>query len=186
MLRNFTLNRFAGRGRRVLLIAALAASVFASAIAQQKTDSSETAVPIDYFEQPDLPLNIEEATFVKRSDKNRLKARITNRSDEPVGGVSFALLSFDEAGHIIGRQTWLEKLDLEPGELRAVTIRFAKNIALDKDGKLVLGVEEVFGARSIWLSEKVHNAIEAYGAGKNWQAPTVKRVTNAVDSPPQR
>jgi hypothetical protein len=143
----------------------------------------EDAVAVDYFEQSELPVNVSDATLARRQNHQELTGRIANRSDEPVNGVVFLLIALNEQGKISGRISWVEKLDLETGELRSVSIRLPKSIAIPRNGKLILGVDEIFGRRSIWIASKVEQALEAFGTGATYAAPKVKRVTNLVDSP---
>jgi hypothetical protein len=145
--------------------------------------SSADAVAVEYFEQSELPVNVSDATLVRRQNHQELTGRIANRSDEPVSGVVFLLIALNEQGKISGRISWVEKLDLETGELRSVSIRLPKSIAIPRNGKLILGVDEIFGRRSIWIASKVEQALEAFGTGATYTAPKVKRVTNLVDSP---
>jgi hypothetical protein len=145
--------------------------------------SGDDAVAVEYFEQSELPVNVSDATLARRQKHQELTGRIANLSDEPVSGVVFLLIALNEQGKISGRISWVEKLDLETGELRSVSIRLPKNIAVPRNGKLVLGVDEIFGRRSIWIASKVEQALEAFGTGATYTAPKLKRVTNLVDSP---
>jgi hypothetical protein len=148
-----------------------------------KPFGGEDAVAVEYFEQSELPFNVSDATLARRNNHQELTGRIANLSDEAVSGVVFLLIALTEQGKISGRISWVEKLDLETGELRSVSIRLPKNIAVPRNGKLILGVDEIFGRRSIWIASKVEQAMEAFGTGATYTAPKVKRVANLVDSP---
>jgi hypothetical protein len=148
-----------------------------------KPVGSEDAVAVEYFEQSELPFNVSDAALAGRRNHQELTGRIANLSDEPVSGVVFLLIALTEQGKISGRISWVEKLDLEIGELRSASIRLPKKIAVPRNGKLILGVDEIFGRRSIWIASKVEQALEAFGTGATYTIPKVKRVTNMVDSP---
>jgi hypothetical protein len=145
--------------------------------------NGEDSVVVEYFEQSELPVNVSEATLARRQKYQELTARIANVSDEQVSGVVFLLIALNEQGKTSSRISWVEKLDLEIGELRSATIRLPRNIAIPRNGKLILGVDEVFGRRSIWIASKVEQAIESYGTGATYTAPKVKKIINLVDSP---
>jgi hypothetical protein len=148
-----------------------------------KPVGSEEAVAVEYFEQSELPINVSDATLAKRQNHLELTGRIANLSDEAVCGVVFLLIALNEQGKITGRISWVEKLDLEIGELRSASIRLPKKLAVPRNGKLVLGLDEIFGRKSIWIASKVEQALEAFGTGATFAAPKVKRITNLVDSP---
>src|SRR5258708_2586055 len=101
--------------------------------------SGADAVSVEYFEQSELPINVSDANLARRQNHQELTGRIANRSDEPVNGVVFLLIALNEQGKISGRISWVEKLDLEIGELRSVSIRLPKNLAIPRNGKLILG-----------------------------------------------
>ena len=148
----------------------------------QPKDGDGRAV-VEYFEQDDLPIRVSNGALVKKQGFEELTGRIANLSDEQVSGVVFLMIALTEDGKISGRISWVEKLDLEAGELRAAVIRLPKKISVPLNGKLVLGVDEIFGHRSIWIASKVEQALEAYGTGATVSTPRIKRVTNLVDSP---
>ena len=173
------------RAFRRFIISLLLIAASSSSVCGQTNESIPVGgVPVDYFEQLEMPINVRNASIVRKQEKQRLTARVANRSQEAVNGVAFVLIAVNNHGEIVGRLSWVEKLDLEAGELRDVSLRLPKNINMPNRGKFVLGVDEVFGAKSIWITLKLHEAIEAYGAGTLYVQPPVKHVTNTVDSRP--
>jgi len=113
-----------------------------------------------------------------------LTARIANRAEEGVNGVAFVLILLNGQRTVTGRITWVEKLDLDVGELREVSFRLPKDVKVPRHGKLVLGIDEIFGNRSIWITLKLHEALEAFGTGAPYKQPAIKHVSNTVDSRP--
>lgn len=152
----------------------------AQTIANEKNES----FPVEYFEQMELPISVSSASVVRRESHASLTARFANRTEEGINGVAFVLILLSSQGTVKGRISWVEKLDLDAGELREVSLRLPKDINAPPRGKLVLGIDEIFGNRSIWISLKVHEALEAYCTGAPYKQPVIKRVANTVDSPP--
>jgi hypothetical protein len=156
----------------------------ANIAAQTASTDLKESMPVDYFEQWELPVSVSNASVVRKQNQASLIARLANRAEEGIGGVAFVLILLDSQRTVMGRITWVEKLDLDVGELREVSLRLPKDIKVPRHGRLVLGIDEMFGNRSIWITLKLHEALEAFGTGTPYKQPAIKRVSNTVDSRP--
>src|SRR6266850_847108 len=170
----------------IVLCLFVGATLPAKIAAQTVSTDMKESVPVDYFEQWELPISVSNATVVRKQNQTSLTARIANRAEEGINGVAFVLILLNSQRMVTGRITWVEKLDLDVGELREVLLRLPKDIKVPRHGKLVLGIDEIFGNRSIWITLKLHEALEAYGTGAHLKQPAVKHITNTVDSPPSK
>ena len=142
--------------------------------------------PIEVFQVLELPLVVHEASLVK-SEKGGyfLKLSLGNSTELKMLGLRYSLITINSDDKPQIRVNRTEGFSLAPYATKSLTFKTPIKLK-PKDGeRLVLMLEQVVSRESIWEVVKAKDALEAYAKGDYSVVPTVMRVTNAVDSPPE-
>ena len=167
----------------ILLIAF--AAFFAPLRLCAKNLSPQTGdVTIDVFQVLDLPLNIHEASLTKTGRGQFLRLSLSNSSDLKIIGLRYSIVSIDDRNQVQPRVNRTEGFSVPAYSLKTLTFKTPIKLK-PKDGeRFVLMIEQVISRESIWEVVKAKEALESYAEGDYSVVPTVLRVPNQVDSPP--
>jgi hypothetical protein len=160
------------------LAAALIVGQFCYASALQKQ-----VVPVEIFQVYELPVTVGRVELVSSGRAFELRCSMTNNSNEKLLGFRYSLVATDSNA---GKHTLVNRSEafvLPPYETKQRTLRTPLNIKLKDEYRLVLMVEQILGADSIWEVIKPKDAFEAYLSGDYSVVPRVLRVANQVDAP---
>jgi len=162
-------------------IVALIVGEFCYVSGFQKQGSQITSVEI--FQVYELPVAVTGVELVKSGRTFELRCSITNNSNEKLLGFRYSLVAIDSDNRRQALANRSEAFALTPYETKRRTIRTPLNIKLTAQHRVVLMVEQIVGADSIWEVIKAKDALEAYLSGDYSVVPRVLRVANQVDVP---
>jgi len=141
-------------------------------------------VPIDVFQVLDLPVNVHEAALTKTERGQFLRLALGNSSDLKIIGLRYSIVSVDARNEVQVRVNRSEGFSIPAYGTKTVTLKTPIRLK-PKDGeRLVLMIEQVVSRESIWEVVKAKDALETYARGDYSVTPTVLRVPNQVDAPP--
>jgi hypothetical protein len=157
-----------------------------SAFSQQTQKKSQPRdVTAEVMPVLELPLNIHEAALAKTDRGYVLRCRISSTADVPVIGLRYSLTAIEA---ISGARPITNRIEgFELAAFGTKTFTFQTPIKFrPKDGsRIVLMLEQVLSADSIWEVIKAKDVLEAYVKGDYSIQPHVMRVPNQVDAPLQ-
>ena len=172
--------KLAGLLYRLALALALLVALCPKASAQNVKGRQ---IPVDFFDQLDMPLKVDRAVLIKTRNGYRVEGTAANRSDEQLRGVILTILFFGPSGKMRDKIDWSSKFELGGSSIRDIRFELPKKVRVSFDGRVVLAVEYIIGERSIWESLELEKALRAYVAGDEYVMPVIKRVGNQLDSP---
>jgi len=141
-------------------------------------------VTVDVFQVLDLPLNVHEASLTKTERGQFLRLALGNSSDVKIIGIRYSLISIDARNQVQIRVNRTEGFSVPAYGTKTLTFKTPIRLK-GKDGeRFILMIEQVVSRESIWEVVKAKEALESYARGDFSVAPTVLRVPNQVDSPP--
>ncbi len=143
-------------------------------------------VTIDVFQVLDLPLNVHEAAFTK-SDRGGyfLRLALGNSSDLQIIGLRYSIVSIDAQNRVQPCVNRTEGFSVPAYGTKTLTFKTPIRLR-PKDGeRYLLMIEQVISRESIWEVVKAKDALEAYARGDYSVVPSVLRVPNQVDAPPE-
>jgi hypothetical protein len=146
-------------------------------------------VPIEVFQVLELPLTVHEASLVKADVKSEksyfVKLSLGNSSELKLIGLRYSLIKIDSENRAQPIVNRTEGFSVPAYASKIVTFKTPIKFK-PKDGeRLILMVEQVISRESIWEVVKAKEALDAYARGDYSVRPTVLRVANAVDAPPE-
>lgn len=149
---------------------------------QSKNQTRDTSVEI--LQVIELPLNVHDSTLVKTEKGYVLRCRVSSSSDAQITGLRYSLTAIDPVTGARPVTNRIEGVDLAAYGTKTIT--FSTPVKFKpKDGvRVVLMVEQVVSAYSIWEVVKAKDVLEAYVKGDYSIQPHVLRVANQVDAPP--
>ena len=172
--------------RKLLAINLLLFLIVSSFFAPLRLCAQNSSRPVEVFQVLELPLVVHEASLVK-SEKGGyfLKLSLANSTELKMLGLRYSLITINSDDKPQIRVNRTEGFSLAPYATKSLTFKTPIKLK-PKDGeRLVLMLEQVVSRESIWEVVKAKDALEAYAKGDYSVVPTVMRVTNAVDSPPE-
>jgi|SRR6185503_14651593 hypothetical protein len=142
-------------------------------------------VSIEVFQVLELPLNVHEASLTKTERGGQfLKLSVGNSSDVKIIGLRYSIVSIDARNQVQIRVNRTEGFSVPAYSPKTLTFKTPLRLK-QKDGeRFILMIEQVISRESIWEVVKAKDALEAYALGDYSVVPTVLRVPNQVDSPP--
>ena len=132
----------------------------------------------------DLPLNVHEAALTKTERGYFLKLSLGNSSDLKIIGLRYSLVSIDARNQVQIRVNRTEGFAVPAYGTKTLTFKTPIRLKQRDGEQFVLMIEQVVSRESIWEVVKAKEALEAYARGDYSVVPTVLRVPNQVDSPP--
>ena len=140
-------------------------------------------VPIEVFQIQQLPVIVGMVELLKTSNGYSLKCLITNNSDEKLLGFRYTLLAIDSNNLKRVLANHSEALALASYASKRKTYPAALSSSPKDDDRIVLMLEQIVGADSIWEVVKAKEALDSYASGDFSFIPSVIRVPNHVDAP---
>ena len=141
-------------------------------------------VAIDVFQVLDLPVNVHEAVLTKTERGQFLRLALGNSSDLKIIGLRYSIVSVDARNEVQVRVNRSEGFSIPAYGMKTLTLKTPIRLK-PKDGeRFVLMIEQVVSRESIWEVVKAKDALETYARGDYSVTPTVLRVPNQVDAPP--
>lgn len=170
---------------RKLLVAVLAglAIWLGCFTTQAATLQPPPAKEIIFFDVTDLPARIDEPKLTTGKEF-RLECAVANRAGERLLGIHLILLVIDTTGRLRSRITWTERTQVAMYSIKTFTFHPAIEVVPRSSDQLFLGVEEVFGADTIWRATGAEKALRAYARGQHDVVPTVRTFANKYDPQP--
>ena len=141
-------------------------------------------VTIEAFQVLDLPLNVHEAVLTKTERGQFLKLSLGNSSDLKIIGLRYSLVSVDARNQVQIRVNRTEGFSIPAYGTKTLTFKTPLRLKPRDGERFILMIEQVISRESIWEVVKAKDALEAYALGDFSVTPTVLRVPNQVDSPP--
>jgi hypothetical protein len=139
---------------------------------------------VDVLQVLDLPLNIHEAALTKTERGYLLRMSLGNSSDLKIIGLRYSLVSTDARNQVQIRVNRTEGFAVPAYGTKTLTFKTPIRLKQRDGEQFVLMIEQVVSRESIWEVVKAKEALEAYARGDYSVVPTVLRVPNQVDSPP--
>ena len=147
----------------------------------QKQPTSITSVEV--FQVYELPVTVAAVELVKTERTYELRCSMTNVTDERLLGFRYSLVAVESNDVKRTLANRSEAFALAGYETKRRKIRTPLDIKLNSDSRLVLMVEQIVGAESIWEVVKPKDALDAYLSGDFSVVPRVLHVPNHVDVP---
>ena len=148
---------------------------------QKKTQSRDVAAEV--MPVIELPLNVHEALLAKTDKGYVLKCRISSSADVSIIGLRYSLTAIEPLKGARPITNRIEGFELPPFDTRTITFHTPINFRPRDGSRLVLMLEQVVSAESIWEVVKAKDVLEAYVKGDYSIQPRVMRVANQVDAP---
>ena len=166
------------------LLIAFAAFFAPSRLCARNFSPQTGDLPIEVFQVLDLPLSIHEASLTKTARGQFLRLSLGNSSDLKIIGLRYSIVSIDDRNQVQPRVNRTEGFSVPAYEMKTLTFKTPIRLK-PKDGeRFLIMIEQVISRESIWEVVKAKDALEAYALGDYSTVPTVLRVPNQVDSPP--
>jgi hypothetical protein len=151
----------------------------------QQTEAKVRSDSVEIFQVLDLPLNVHEAVLTEKGFGSVLRLRLSNESTSELLGIRYSLIPIDpERGTLRGINP-IEGFQLTAHDSKTITFKTPIKLSTKRGIRFVLMLEQVISSESIWEVVKAKEALDAYIKGDYSIRPTVIRVANAVDAPPQ-
>jgi len=141
-------------------------------------------VSIEVFQVLDLPLNVHEAAFTKTDRGQFLRLVLGNSSDLKIIGLRYSIVSVDDRNEVQMRVNRSEGFSVPAYGTKTLTLKAPIRLKPKDAERFILMIEQVISRESIWEVVKAKDALEAYARGDYSITPTVLRVPNQVDAPP--
>jgi hypothetical protein len=172
--------------KRALAIIAMVLIAGVITESQQNSKKSEARdFAVEVMPVPELPLNIHEATLVKRDKGYVLKCRFSSSADAALIGMRYSLTSIDPLTGARPLTNRIEGFELAAFETKTLTFPTSIRFQPADGSRLVLMLEQVVSRDSIWEVIKAKDVLEGYVKGDYSVQPHVLRVANQVDAPMQ-
>ena len=139
---------------------------------------------VEVFQVLDLPLNVHEASLTKTERGQFLKLSLGNSSDLKIIGLRYSIVSVDDRNEVQVRVNRSEGFSVPAYGTKTLTLKAPVKLKPRDGERFILMIEQVISRESIWEVVKAKDALEAYARGDYSITPTVLRVPNQVDAPP--
>ena len=172
---------------RLLLATTILVCVVSGVVSGQQAPAKPKprTFSVEVFQVVGLPLNVQDAVVVEKGGGYLLQCRLANESASEIVGFRYSLTILDPVlgARLLANRT--EGFGLDAYGSKKLT--FVNPIKFKhKDGdRLILMLEQVLSPESIWEVVKAKDALDSYVKGDYSVQPTVMRVPNQVDVPPQ-
>lgn len=149
-----------------------------------KTVPQTGDLTVDVFQVLDLPLNVHDASLTKTERGQLLKLSLGNSSDLKIIGLRYSIVSVDARNEVQVRVNRSEGFSIPAYGTKTLTFKTPLRLKQRDGERFILMIEQVISRESIWEVVKAKDALEAYALGDFSVTPTVLRVPNQVDAPP--
>jgi hypothetical protein len=172
--------------RRLTILAPVVALIVGELCYVAGFQKQVSVTPVEVFQVYELPVTLTGVELVGSGRAFELRCSITNNSNEKLLGLRYSLVVIDSQDGKQSLTNRSEAFALPPYETKRRTFRTPLNIKLKAQPRVVLMLEQIVGADSIWEVIKPKDALEAYLSGDFSVVPKVLRVANQVDAPELR
>ena len=151
-------------------------------------DQPTEIIPVEVFHVGQLPVALSSVEIVGSVKGYKLRCSMTNNSDEKLLGFRYSIVAIDSSNSKTAIESHSEAWELKPYATKRKTFPSLLPGSLKNQVRVVLMLQEIVGALSIWEVLKAKDALEAYTSGDFSIVPVVLRAPNHVDAglPEQR
>lgn len=139
---------------------------------------------VEVFQVLDLPLSVHVASVTKTERGQFLKMSVGNSSDLKIIGLRYSLVSIDARNQVQIRVNRTEGFSIPAYGTKTLTFKSPLRLKQRDGERFILMIEQVISRETIWEVVKAKEALESYALGDYSVVPTVLRVPNQVDTPP--
>lgn len=166
----------------ILLGAVLLVASCAQISYSQSQNQPTEIIPVEVFHVGQLPVALSGVELVGSEKGYRLRCWMTNNSDDKLLGFRYSIVAID-ASNTKTSVSRSEAWELRPYATKRKTFGTLLTANLKNQVRLVLMLEQIVGAESIWEVIKAKDLLDAYTSGDFSKEPSVLRVPNHVDVP---
>jgi hypothetical protein len=148
----------------------------------QSQNQPTEIIPVEVFHVGQLPVAISGVELVGSAKGYQLRFWMTNNSDDKLLGFRYSIVGID-ASNTKTSVNRSEAWELKPYATKRKTFATLLTANLKNQVRLVLMLEQIVGAESIWEVIKAKDLLDAYTSGDFSKVPAVLRVPNHVDVP---
>jgi hypothetical protein len=141
-------------------------------------------IPVEVFHVGELPVALSSVELVGSSKGYQLRCSMTNYSDEKLIGFRYSIVAIDSSNTKTAILSRSEAWDLRPYATKRKTFLSVLPASLKNKVRVILMLQEIDGAQSIWEVIKARDTLDAYASGNFSTIPTVLRAPNHVDATP--
>lgn len=164
----------------ILLVTCCAHFTYGSQSQNQPTE----IIPVEVFHVGELPVAITSVELLGSDKGYQLRCSMTNNSDEKLLGFRYSIVAIDSSNAKTSIAHRGEGWELRPYTTKRKTFATLLPANIKNRVRVVLMLEQIVGARSIWEVLKAKDLLDAYTSGDFSKVPTVLRVPNHVDVAP--
>lgn len=165
----------------IILLVVVHTNLTATLTRASADDTKRQQTFVDFFDLPDMPLRIDDATLSKIDGGYVLKCSAVNRSDEQLFGLGLVMLIFDSSGQPRGGVGLMQRAPLASYASKEFSFELPLKLKVKADDHVALIVEQVIGRETIWRVLKAEDALKAYLTTGQYVIPEVKQVSNQFD-----
>ena len=174
-----------GRKRLISVLAGILLVVCCAAISYAQNQPTEI-IPVEVLHVGQLPVAITGVELVGSAKGYQLRCSMTNNSDEKLLGFRYAIVAINADNAKMSVANRSEAWELRPYATKRKTFGTLLPTSVKNQVRVVLMLEQIVGAESIWEVIKAKDALDSYTSGDFSKIPTVLRVPNHVDVAPQQ
>jgi len=141
-------------------------------------------IPVEVFHVGELPVALSSVELVGSSKGYQLRCSMTNYSDEKLLEFRYSIVAIDSSNTKTPIVTRSEAWELKAYATKRKTFASLLPANFKNQVRVVLMLQEIVSAGSIWEVIKAKEALEAYASGDFTIVPTVLRAPNHVDAAP--
>ncbi|HSE30479.1 MAG TPA: hypothetical protein VLA93_02765 [Pyrinomonadaceae bacterium] len=149
----------------------------------QSQNQPTEIIPVEVLHVGQLPVAITGVELVGSAKGYQLRCSMTNNSDEKLLGFRYSIVAIDSNNTRTSVANRSEGWELKPYATKRKKFETLLSANVKDQVRLVLMLEQIVGAESIWEVIKAKDVLEAYASGDFSMVPTVLRVPNHVDVP---
>jgi len=174
-----------GRKRLISVLGGVLLVVCCAAVSFAQNQPTEI-IPVEVFHVGQLPVAITGVELVGSAKGFQLRCSMTNNSDEKLLGFRYSIVAIDSNNARTAVANRSEAWELRSYATKRKTFRTLLPTSVKNQVRVVLMLEQIVGAESIWEVIKAKDALDSYTSGDFSKIPTVLRVPNHVDVAPQQ
>jgi succinylarginine dihydrolase len=174
-----------GRKRLISVLDGILLVVCCAAVSYAQNQPTEI-IPVEVFHVGQLPVAITNVELVGSAKGFQLRCSMTNNSDEKLLGFRYSIVAIDSNNAKTAVANRSEAWALRPYATKRKTFGTLLPTSVKNQVRVVLMLEQIVGAESIWEVIKAKDALDSYTSGDFSKIPTVLRVPNHVDVAPQQ
>jgi hypothetical protein len=171
-----------GRKRLICVLGGILLVACCASISYAQNQPTEI-IPVEVFHVGQLPVAIT-VELVGSAKGFQLRCSMTNNSDEKLLGFRYSIVAIDSNNARTAVANRSEAWELRPYATKRKTFGTLLPTSVKNQVRVVLMLEQIVGAESIWEVIKAKDALDAYTSGDFSKEPAVLRVPNHVDVGP--